>query len=568
MWIKDAYYGTSSMFTAISVDLANVQPGVTLTCNIQGNQIKNFNWTNSANSDWNGIVVAGANGINIGTTEMNIIGDTTGTASITLTNATSGGTFNGIKIVNQGITVCQNNRIGLITTGNQGAGFATNFIGIHKTALGGTTTIKNNIIGSTSLTNSINATSTSTGVAQTVYGIYGGGTGEQTIAGNTIAGLNNATTNTAGSVAGIYYKGYDLLPGVVSGNYIYGLTATGSGSTAAMYGIQIVSGKTTYSNNIVSLGGATPTKIYGIFETGASANDNSLYFNTVYIGGIPESGYFSSYALYSEVTSNTRDFRNNIFNNARSNFDNSVSGNHYAAYFNAGSNPLTIDYNDYFVSGTGGAFGYFPYSDITSLAAWQTAIGQDVHSLNAAPGISADSYMPGVELPGISVDGITTDYAGTIRAATPTMGAYEAPEPAPAITSFTPTSAGAGTTVTITGTNFTGATAVSFGGTAAASFIINSETEISAVVGIGTTGSVSVTNPGGTATSSGFTSIPTVGVTGATYATLKAAFDAINAGTLTGAITLQIIDNTTETATAFLFARWLNGLWGSVTPIA
>ncbi|MFZ4707982.1 MAG: beta strand repeat-containing protein, partial [Bacteroidales bacterium] len=39
----------------------------------------------------------------------------------------------------------------------------------------------------------------------------------------------------------------------------------------------------------------------------------------------------------------------------------------------------------------------------------------------------------------------------------------------------------------------------------------------------------------------------TVGTTGANYATLKAAFDAINAGTLTGAVTLQIIDNTTET---------------------
>ena len=38
----------------------------------------------------------------------------------------------------------------------------------------------------------------------------------------------------------------------------------------------------------------------------------------------------------------------------------------------------------------------------------------------------------------------------------------------------------------------------------------------------------------------------TVGATGADYATLKLAFDAINAGTLhSGVITLQIIDNTT-----------------------
>jgi hypothetical protein len=38
----------------------------------------------------------------------------------------------------------------------------------------------------------------------------------------------------------------------------------------------------------------------------------------------------------------------------------------------------------------------------------------------------------------------------------------------------------------------------------------------------------------------------TVGASGADYATLSAAFSAINAGTLTGAVTLQIVDNTTE----------------------
>ena len=46
----------------------------------------------------------------------------------------------------------------------------------------------------------------------------------------------------------------------------------------------------------------------------------------------------------------------------------------------------------------------------------------------------------------------------------------------------------------------------------------------------------------------------TVGVSGADYTTLKAAFDAVNAGSITGAITLQVIDNTTETASAVLNA--------------
>lgn len=73
----------------------------------------------------------------------------------------------------------------------------------------------------------------------------------------------------------------------------------------------------------------------------------------------------------------------------------------------------------------------------------------------------------------------------------------------PAITTFTPTSGFAGSTVTITGANFTGATAVSFGGTPATSFTVDNATQITAVVGAGSTGTVSVTTPAGTGTSAG-----------------------------------------------------------------
>ncbi|MDO7877481.1 T9SS type A sorting domain-containing protein [Hymenobacter sp. ASUV-10] len=73
---------------------------------------------------------------------------------------------------------------------------------------------------------------------------------------------------------------------------------------------------------------------------------------------------------------------------------------------------------------------------------------------------------------------------------------------APAIASFTPASGPVGTVVTLTGSNFTGATAVAFNGTAASSFTVNSATGITATVGSGSsTGAVSVTTPGGTATS-------------------------------------------------------------------
>ena len=73
----------------------------------------------------------------------------------------------------------------------------------------------------------------------------------------------------------------------------------------------------------------------------------------------------------------------------------------------------------------------------------------------------------------------------------------------PTITSFSPTSGGTGTSVTITGTNFTGTTDVKFGGTAAYDFTVYSFTQITAVVDNGTTtGTVTVITPDGTATSS------------------------------------------------------------------
>lgn len=73
---------------------------------------------------------------------------------------------------------------------------------------------------------------------------------------------------------------------------------------------------------------------------------------------------------------------------------------------------------------------------------------------------------------------------------------------APQISSFSPTSGTAGTSVTINGSGFSTASGVAFNG-AAASFKTSSDSQIVAVVPNGaTTGAISVTNPSGTATSS------------------------------------------------------------------
>ena len=83
--------------------------------------------------------------------------------------------------------------------------------------------------------------------------------------------------------------------------------------------------------------------------------------------------------------------------------------------------------------------------------------------------------------------------------------------PVPTITGFTPAFGPVGTSVTITGTNFSGTvsgtsfttSSLKFNTTSATTFKVDSATQITATVPTGaTTGKISVTTPGGTATSS------------------------------------------------------------------
>ncbi|WP_432992225.1 IPT/TIG domain-containing protein [Dactylosporangium sp. CA-233914] len=101
-----------------------------------------------------------------------------------------------------------------------------------------------------------------------------------------------------------------------------------------------------------------------------------------------------------------------------------------------------------------------------------------------------------------AVDVAVTTPSGTANA----TGAYTYMPP-PSVTSLSPTSGltAGGTSVTITGTGFTGTTAVDFGTDPAASFTVDSDTSITAITPAEAAGAVDVqvTTPGGTATAVG-----------------------------------------------------------------
>ena len=96
-----------------------------------------------------------------------------------------------------------------------------------------------------------------------------------------------------------------------------------------------------------------------------------------------------------------------------------------------------------------------------------------------------------------------TTPAGSVTSST-NLFTYSDPATIAAVSPSTGTTAG-GTTIAITGTNFTGTTAVSLGGTPVKSFTISSATTITAVTAAAATAgpvTIAVTTPSGTVTSS------------------------------------------------------------------
>lgn len=123
---------------------------------------------------------------------------------------------------------------------------------------------------------------------------------------------------------------------------------------------------------------------------------------------------------------------------------------------------------------------------------------------------------------------------GRIRVTTPsgfgestTNFIVSVPLPAPTISSFTPANGGVGTIVAITGSNFTGATAVSFGGVSTTTIVVNSATQITATVPTSAvTGQISVTTPAGSgASATNFQVTPAPTLDGPNPFTPRSGFD-------------------------------------------
>jgi len=239
----------------------------------------------------------------------------------------------------------------------------------------------------------VNTLNASTLTTASLIGIQmGGGTLNVSMYGNTIHSLYNTNTTAVSTVLGLYMAPTAINPNRVENNLIHSLINLSTNGTAFIHGVQQgTTGSATYINNMIRLGidsaGNSMTngiQINGFTET---AGTNSFYHNSVYIGGSGVStNAANTFALNSVVTTNVRNYINNIFYNARSN--GASTGKHYAiALGGIGFNPtgLNSNYNLLLANGTGGFTGLYDLVDRATLANWTSATGQDCASISSDP---------------------------------------------------------------------------------------------------------------------------------------------------------------------------------------
>ncbi len=278
-----------------------------------------------------------------------------------------------------------------------------------------------------------------------------------------VASAGTSSTYTATPSSATYYRCNVTCSGSTgtSTPLLVNLTYCASTGTSTTY----------YISNFTTTGGLTNINLSSTGAAGGYINNSATYSCSQYAGSS------INYSIGSIVGSGTGLSIYVDWNNNYSFLDSGEKVSGTSSYTSL--NPFT---------------GSFTVPAGTAAGNYRMRIVDDYNSTTPASCNSA------------AITGETEDYTFTVVA--PSL---------PTITSLGAASGCIGSSITINGTNLTGATAanVKIGGTAVSSITSNTGTVLVAVVGSGTTGTVSVTTAGGTATSTDtFTvnALPTVSV--------------------------------------------------------
>ncbi len=277
----------------------------------------------------------------------------------------------------------------LTATGNTIAGLLNTTTGITSSACGisvwnATCTIEGNTI------HHVNGHGTSTSSIRSAAGIFVSNTAGMhavSVRRNRVHAVFSGHPSNNGQVTGLYLVLRDTV-NLVEGNTVHALwRATSSTSANIVRGIHLTAGTATVRNNMVHLGldseGANVGANHALYGIHVAGGTHAVLHNTVYIGGTVASGSNHTFALLSDVTT-TRDYRNNILWNARTNA--SGSAKHFAVGVNSNLTGLTSDNNCLYVSGTGSVLGRQGGIDRSTLGACQSATSLDANSLSTVRG--------------------------------------------------------------------------------------------------------------------------------------------------------------------------------------
>jgi Secretion system C-terminal sorting domain len=260
----------------------------------------------------------------------------------------------------------------------------------------------------------------------------------QIVSQNTIFNLVNQSNGALSGVAGLYAQTSTSGTNTFAKNIIRNCYNTGTNNNSLMYGIWVASGTVNYENNMISLGydnvNNPVTNNYNIRGIRESGGTNNYFYNSVHVGGNGvAAGISNTYAFFSSGTG-SRNLRNNIFFNSRSNAAGTAVNYGYALP-NTGT--TIADNNDIAASGVGAVMLNYNGTDYTNIDVFFSATGLEDNSVSApvkfvnnatdlrlvgSPDVT-NFYVNNEGEPSVPV---TTDIDGKVRSTlSPDLGFFE-----------------------------------------------------------------------------------------------------------------------------------------------
>jgi hypothetical protein len=450
--------------SASAVFILNGASYVTIDGSNNGTSSRNLTITNNNTAATTAVIWMKSNGAGLGATN-NVVKNcnlVAGSVSVATYGVALSGTAIGTAGADNDSNTIQNNFISKVNYGIYANGSAA----VSAGGLDGLA-ITNNLIGPAA------SGATNTGFV----GIWLGNAVSPSVSGNTVRNLTTSASNAGGIRLDNNVNG-----ATVSQNFVTNINSSaGASGTAGISGIYLGSAVINSSilGNSIATVVSTTTSGYtarGLMVNTSNATSNDtiannfitdvycfqdasniywpigiaiesltggvkIYDNSVNLFG-SHTGYSSNPtggaapALFVNSSVTSLDVRGNIFT---SSYDNSTStGDKAYGIYSGSANTAytTINYNDYFASGTGAPFLGFLGSDWTTIEAWRLATTQDAQSLSADPQYKSSTDLhikrttPAVLSPvenivGAAIGTITTDFDGDTRADPPDIGADE-----------------------------------------------------------------------------------------------------------------------------------------------